>query len=279
LIVLGIQKVGKLILINGTSSAGKSSTVNELQNYFPDYHILKVDDWFALALENKAYACGWRNDGGNPWIYLHEYRARVKGSYCLNAQLRAEFFPEVDCFYQQAKMLARKGYSVILDAVLEYEQEFATFFEAGLHEKIIKILIYCPLDLIEKRVASRNFQGIPEQVRFAFSSFEQFSTMFQACQVISQYVIDVIQGDVIAQSLDRAADIFSSYLPNAYMPLLESFQHYFINRFKLTSHKIYLAPVHRYDLIINSGLSEPHERAQLIAGWIGKSEKRELLKQ
>jgi chloramphenicol 3-O-phosphotransferase len=51
-------KPGRVVLLDGTSSVGKSAIIGEFKKLYPEYAVIKVDDWFPLDLTNVAQAYG-----------------------------------------------------------------------------------------------------------------------------------------------------------------------------------------------------------------------------
>ena len=51
-------KIGNIVLLNGTSSAGKSAILEEFTKLEKDYIIFKIDDWFPSQII-KSKELGW----------------------------------------------------------------------------------------------------------------------------------------------------------------------------------------------------------------------------
>jgi len=179
------NKHGKIILINGTSSSGKSAILKEFQKLKKDYTILKIDDFFPPVLNKKAKELGWNeNSGQDPWLFLYEYLFKKTGKYYYNIEARQILFNDSPTFVQimqKAKELSLNNKNVIIDNVLEFEEEYKLFDDFFKNLKPIKILVYCPLNILLERVQQRNNSGIPEERRTAIQSFEQFPAICCFC--------------------------------------------------------------------------------------------------
>ncbi len=253
---------GSIILLNGTSSAGKSTLLKELLKLSPTLFQLKVDDYYAPELKKKAQELGWNEQlDGNPWLYLHRYLTKKTGNYYFDTEVREALFTEVPAYYPIAKSAALEGKSVIIDTVLEYESSYQQFFEFFQHTKIISILLYCPLNVLLVRVEQRNKSGIPGEYRPAFLSFEQFPAMYKIQETDDEQVVDTIKTLTMMTALYTAIkDLIDQNIPKEYLPKLEVFKQQFIKQFKLDEkEEVTLVSRHRYDLIVNSFTSSPQE--------------------
>ncbi len=267
------NKYGRIILLNGTSSAGKSAILEELNKIDSSFYILKVDDWWPPVMKAKAKELGWdENSQMDPWMYLYHYMAKKTGIWYFATEMREILFRDSASFYQLACDVALRGQDVIIDTVLEYEREYKEFdtFFANKDMVVKKILVYCPLDILLHRVEQRNASGNPEEQRTVFQSFEQFPAIFKVQEHADEQVVDTVQSSVIKQTLDEAiAQLKKHGIPDPSLPRLEEFREKFIARFKLDEQKeIKLVPIHSYQLILNSRTETPAKMAQDIVRYI-----------
>lgn len=265
------KKPGKIILLNGTSSSGKSTLLNELKKLYPSAKIFKVDDFFPSDLIKKANELGWNQElGSDPWTFLHVYLANKTGRPFFDTELRKELFTNIPIFYHYAQQAAMQGHDVFIDTVLERESEYEQFASFFKNNKVIKILVYCPLDILLQRVQMRNKAGIPEETRTAFLSFEQFPAIYKIQDDPNEPSVDQIQSSIIKVSLYMAIqELIDNHISVAYFPKLEEFKYNFIWQFKLDQQEeLTLVAKHRYDLILNSKLNTAQENAKLIKQYI-----------
>lgn len=264
---MSVKKNGQIILLNGVSSSGKSAIIQELKKLKPDLYILKVDDWFPQALQNKATELGWvKESGTDPWSYLYEYLVAQTGQYYFSTEVREKLFDNTAEFYKQALEVASKGQDVIIDTVLEYKKEYAEFDSVFKGYDVKKILVYCPMDVLAKRVQQRNASGIQEENRTYFQSFEQFPAMFKVQTEAQESVVDTVQTQTMKETLDAAiAQLIEFHIPQPYLPKLDLFKKQFIQKFRLDlQDTIILVPTCAYDLILNSHITSPIQSAQRI---------------
>ncbi|MFA6066080.1 MAG: AAA family ATPase [Candidatus Babeliaceae bacterium] len=258
---------GTIILLNGVSSSGKSAIIHALHASHKNIKILKVDDWFPDILKNVAQEHGWQeNSNICPWLYLHTATTEQTGKYYFDVELREKLFNNSHKLYEQAKNFASEGQNVIMDTVLEYEKEYTRFDNFFRNEKVIKILVYCPLDILLQRVEQRNACGIVSEQRTAFQSFEQFPALFKLQEHAHEPVLDIVKSTVIKQALEKAIqDLIKNTIAAPYLPKLDEFRKKFSQQFKLDEQEtITLVPRHAYNLILNSYHNSPQQSAQKI---------------
>ncbi len=261
---MSFTNTGSIILLNGTSSAGKSTLLKQLIKLSPTLFQLKVDDYYAPELKKKAQELGWSEQLDiNPWLYLHTYLTKKTGHYYFDTEVRKALFPEVPAYYPIAKSAALDGKNVIIDTVLEYESSYQQFFEFFQHNKIISILLYCPLNILLDRVEQRNKSGIPGEYRPAFLSFEQFPEMYKIQETDEEQVVDRVKTSIMLSTLNTAIkDLIDQNIPKEYVPKLEAFKQQFIRQFKLDEkEEVTIVSRHGYDLICNSFTNSPQEVA------------------
>lgn len=271
ILIIGIfmkRTPGYVILLNGVSSSGKTAIINEIQKLNKQIKILKVDDWFPEILIKKAESLGWKKESQiDPWLYLYEYVHKKTGKWYFNTQVREILFDEATDLYQKAKDIAADGTNVIIDTVLEYEKEYKTFDDFFKNDnKVLKVLVYCPMNVLLERVEKRNQSGIIEEYRTSFQSFEQFPAMYKVQENTSEVVVDIIKCAVLKQTLEKSLqDLTVHKIPEPYVPKLEQFKNDFIKQFKLEDQdEIILVAKHKYDLILNSFKNSPEASAKEI---------------
>lgn len=256
-----------IILLNGTSSAGKSTILQEFKKLHPDYILFKMDDYWPDELEKKAGAFGWRKDSGiDSWLFLLDYAVEKTGQHLLSTQTRSMLFTETPPYYDGVKKMVDNDSSVIIDTVLEFESEYQAFFHFFKDYKMYKILVYCPLNILLQRVEARNTMGLESEMRYAFTAFEQFPALYKIQERFDEQIVGIVETQVMKDALNQAIqELINKNIPDAYVPVIEEFKQEFIQQFKLNEHKkITLVPRHRYDLIITTAHQTPDECAKLI---------------
>ena len=242
---------GTIVLLTGTSSAGKSALFNAfLQGYGTTYQAFNFDDYEVVASQ--------------------------KVGRLFNDQ---ELIALSDTFFQEICDASQQGKNSLVDISvaipanpddLRYAGHPA--FMYGVVKQAVKILVYCPLDIIEQRVAARRATGKPEEQREAYAAFRQFPNFYKLQESDNEMVVDTVATETIKQVLQRVVDDIIRRLPpeeRAEEVGIETFRKEFIKRFALDDDKkIVLVPIHPWDLVINSSVHTPTENAQIIAEYM-----------
>lgn len=141
-----MQKKGSIILLNGTSSAGKTSLSKELQNIFEEEYCCLSLDEFSVQI-NQAYLRLF------PFFENEQPETLKIGQDIINK-------PKLTLLHTSIKALSAIGKNVIVDHVL---------FTRGLLEECVRILegypvvfvgVHCPLHELERREAARGNRKI-----------------------------------------------------------------------------------------------------------------------
>lgn len=251
---------GTIILLNGTSCAGKSSTAKELKNLLGTSSIImSIDDYMRTNLQQKATQLGctlgtgkWKSWWEDLQIILQHLPEQEKEDYFNNCLRR---------FYIDIKNHALDSKQVIVDMVLEDTDDF---FEIVENIFIFKVLIYAPLSTILKHLHIRNQAANIHELRVFASALRQYSVLYRA----------PLSGDEIMLDTLRFADLetYCHYLHHEGYWDAPKIQ-WLMNRYKacfFTNEdmnlvpKAKISPVLDYDLIVYSGRHTPGQCAQEI---------------
>lgn len=246
---------GIVVIITGTSSAGKSSIVKELQKiYGSSYLVVKSDDYVDTLNEQSI------PDQNQPQEIISEFWTKF-----------------YDDFYVGIKKLSDSGNNVLVDAV-RFDDDHERYCNILKGRKVIKILIYCPLDLIFEHVNQRNKSDDIKEQRIAFCSIDQFPHSYKLAQFEDELVIDRISSVALFNTLIKAKKECESLLKD--LPEEVSKErarsnevcfNNFINEFKLNELKeVILVSKFPYNLIINSSKSSIIEIAKQIQNYLNK---------
>jgi chloramphenicol 3-O-phosphotransferase len=266
-----ISTYGHLILLNGTSSSGKSTILNEFKKLHPDYVAFKVDDWFTTTTVQMATERGWHSDMQvHPWQYLRDYVNKETARSNFDIEVREHLFTGIRSYYYIMQDVLRQGKNVILDTVLEYDREYINFDACFQEFNCTKVLVYCPVDVVLERIKIRNSSGIPDEQRCAFQLFEPFSAIYKLQEDEDEPIVDMFSRDSLRQTLHIAIQqLVAAGISESYVQRLREFERAFIATFKLdTQTQVKLVARHPYDLIINSSHASPAVLALQIKKFI-----------
>lgn len=262
----------RIILLNGTSSSGKSTVSKELQKILPHALFVKVDDYYDAEVIQVAKNLGWKESLGiDPWLFINEYLTNKTGKYYFDTEIRQQLFTATDFFYSKAKQMAEHGKLVFIDTVLEYESAYQQAFDYFKADNFSMILIYCPMSLLLERVQERNSTHIIAEHRHAFLAFEHFRTMYKLRENSSDPLVDTISTTKLKNALESAIQgLIHAGVPEGYLPRLQQFKEDFIAQFKLNqASEIEITPTYQYLAIFkNDMLGAPDRIAQEIAQLI-----------
>jgi chloramphenicol 3-O-phosphotransferase len=266
-----INKHGRIILVNGTSSSGKTSILKNLQAIAPSAQFLSVDDYYDNQVIQTAQKFGWDPSAKiDPWLFLNQYLTHKTGNYYFDTEVRQQLFTASDFFYSKAKSAAIHGKTVFVDTVLEYESAYQEAFNYFKNEHFSMILIYCPMSIILQRVQERNSSGISSEHRSVFLPFEHFTTMYKVRENAQDPLVDTINTSTLKHALIIAIEeLINQGIAKEYLPRLEQFKENFIAQFKLDQiAHIEITPQHHYVAIFKN---DSPESPEIIAQQIKES--------
>ncbi len=242
------KKSGKIVLLNGTSSAGKTSIIKELQKHFGSSYVTVIGDEFVEEYSAK-----------NP---MPESMARNDYQFQVLSDM-----------YLHVKKLSESGKNVLVDTV-EFDDHYQHYCSILNCNKVIKILVYCPLDVIVDRVKKRNISGDPKENRPLNLSFGQFKNIYKLQESKDEVIVDKIQTSRMLYGLQEAEqEVRKLMQEDGENPekSKEFFVKPFIEQYKLDKlNEIILSPKNRWDLIVNTGTNLTQEVAQTISEYLKK---------
>ena len=225
------EQPGMIVLLNGTSSAGKSSIVKELQE-------ISGNEFFVISLD--SFMDAHEEDYSDELFYKYIHDARLTHN------------------------------KILVDTV-EYEWAVEKN-DAILGENLVKVLVYCPLDDIAKRVEKRNQSQDENEHRSVRQAFEQFLGLYKKQSKSDELVIDKIHTSSIKNLLPKikeecdGLDISIDKRVERYDKIIQAAQEIF----NFNDHrKIKIVPQQNcWDLIINSGANSPAQSAHEILEFL-----------
>jgi len=130
------MKKGKIILLNGVSSSGKSSLSKELEKLLPDYFHLSADDFDTIIerMEDRE------NDRLIP-------------------------VPTEHFFHRNLAMFSDKGVNLIVDQILHDEDTLKDCAVILENYPVFIVGVHCPAEELERREKARGDRTIGQAVR------------------------------------------------------------------------------------------------------------------
>lgn len=280
-----------VICIIGTSSAGKSSMVQDLVYQLKNYHMVSVDEFnMEAGLERVARTLGWDGNSATLHLFMDDYVMTNYGTYMrLVTELTSghELQKSISrqayaAFFEYAEQEAQKS-NVLIDTTFDFSNNYDQLTTIMKGKRIIKVLLYCPADILLERVAMRNKSENLKDRRTALNAFWQFAAFYKLHESDSEQVVDTISRDIMLSALKKAVDDFIAamkrYPPEDHVMEnkqavavadLQYFYEAFIKKFKLDELQVVtITPMHRYDILLNSTKS-PSENSQIILHYLTK---------
>lgn len=168
-----LYSVGTIILVNGTSSSGKSSIINSLkQKLQEDAVFVSIDEIGWTPLLDEAMQRGLIS---SEMSNKEQYDIMYKNLDTLCAACEHKLI-YLEKLYDRIQKLALDHRYVIFDTVFYMSdyQDVALFWERMKSFNVCSILVYCSPEIIVQRVMRRNAEAMDDQKRDLFSVAKSF---------------------------------------------------------------------------------------------------------
>ena len=226
---------GRIILFNGTSSAGKSSLAEVLvQESKTKYEVVSFDDF------HRAY----REKRGVAGLDGEQYGALLAA------------------FYRHARGRSDAGANVIIDTV-EFERAYDKYCEVLDCPKVIKAVVYCPLDQILKRVDRRNSAEGTNGRRPVLLAFHQFLQMYKVQSSTNELVVERTDTARIRKALAEAGQKVGKSRQ------YESLYANYVKAFGIDKdQELVLVSKKKFDLVLNTRAQSKKENVRILEDYI-----------
>ena len=181
------RELGKIILINGASSSGKSTLARQLQKTLPipfwHFSFDHLRDSNALPME------------------------RVRsGEFDWSAMRPAVF----DGFHRCLPVLAEAGNNLIVDHIIENEMWMSDLVKLLAGLDVFFVGVHCPLPELERRERERGDRRVGEartdyQVVHGFAEYDLEIDSMQPCQTNVNTLVDAWESRQAPSAFDRMA--------------------------------------------------------------------------
>jgi guanylate kinase len=208
---------GWLIVLDGTSSSGKSSVARHLKRkLFKQVHLSfsyeSLDDFNTRKEEAEAQQEEAKKS---------QSKAAVSHKESDDADVRSDTSSKSESsksednddeeddddsqadYLQYIKDLANEGKYIIADTVLRDEQDIKEYKAIiGKGKRIICAMVYCPAIEVPRRVEARNLSGDKDEKRTMYQAIAQIPDMFTITKRPTKHTIDQITKKEIEQMLN-----------------------------------------------------------------------------
>jgi chloramphenicol 3-O-phosphotransferase len=254
------DRPGIVVIINGTSSVGKTTVIKELKKSISDrYKLLGLDTFIATyndehpyKKELNAFASEQEKD-----LFMVKYWQTL-----------------LDNFFHVIKEEALSGKKILVDTVIDHD-EITNLSKILNGISSINILIYCPLNVTLGRVKERNKSGIESEKRLSSLPIMQYMNIYKAQTESSEPVLDTIISKDIKQLIQIGFDRAILELPEDEKTNKEEISKKmkddykaFVQHFKLDDQEqVTVVSQDHYDLVVDCR-STSTEQAQTIIEFL-----------
>ena len=224
-----------IILLNGTSSAGKTTLIKELGTIFNNALVASIDEYTATHQFNSFFNSRYKN------------------------------------FYAMIHQKATLGYPMLVDTVLY--QDLYDHYDAILQKngvRLLKILVYCPLTTLIEHVQTRNSSGKSLEHRTFNQAFKAFLGLY-TMQKTKHQIIDNLHSSAMQSAVQTSTKIVKTWSKKNQKRLRKTNKKIMQKFVKNRQHAIALRPTHHWDLVVNTSLDTPENIAAQIAEFIEKN--------
>ena len=226
---------GEIILLNGTSSAGKSSLAEVLvATSRLKYEVVSFDDFY------------------------HDFQAKHHVS-----RLSGEQFQDfLTSLYRHARRRSDSGRNVIIDTV-EFDRGRDLYCDILVCSNVTMAVVYCPLQDMLKRVERRNNSGDPLNHRAVLLCFQQFVEMYKLQSSPGESVMEKTRTSILRAALEEAGKKAGS--PRNFASLYDQY----VQAFGIDQDReITIVPKGQYDLVLNTRSKTKKANVRLVEEYV-----------
>ncbi|RZT23828.1 MULTISPECIES: chloramphenicol phosphotransferase CPT family protein [Fictibacillus] len=158
---------GKIILLNGVSSSGKSTLAKELLKRLPDYFHFSIDDFDTIIEKMED-----RNSG---------HLIRV---------------PTEHFFHRNMAMFSDQGVNLVVDQILHNKDTTKDCYEILHDYPVFFVGVHCAINELEKREKERGDRPVGQatsQLNYVHQQGEVYDIEVDTCEGIEKAVIAIVE--------------------------------------------------------------------------------------
>jgi len=237
---------GRVILLDGTSCAGKTSIGKELNDAFQiPFHYVAIDDFI---------------------VDLFEYH---KKSPLPADDLIEQCNSRITYMYEHIEKLASRGQSILCDTTLiclEDVKSVNKWFTILRGVNGFVVLVYCPFHILVQRIKNRNKRAREQkklyETRVVHIVLQQFMTMFKRHEFSDEPMLDVLSRRQVEEAFDLLKQELRDDQDSTLYAMLKSdmLQHFGL----VKNEVVFIAPKLNYDCIVNTSKHTIHSGARII---------------
>lgn len=260
IMIPSIKAQGIVIVLNGTSSAGKTSLAQALQEQLERMHKrIAIAGWDACCYEAAFALLREKGLPIDPVPTEQEFFAQIPGQ---ELGEKAE-----KLLLEKIKTSAQSNEYTIIDIVLSTSGEYHDFTSKIADSTIKHIIVYADPFHLRKHIEQRNAASDRFEHRPLFMPFGQFFSIYQPSD--NNLGIDTLDTARLLELLEALQqlgekELFSKMSDDERTRILEG-KEQVIKLYRLHEQPtIAIKPVYAYDMMVNTGVLSPAEAAQDI---------------
>lgn len=264
-ITQSLEKQGTVIVLQGTSSAGKTSIMKCLQQLFHKEKliILSLDDFLWKIVIEHNINSGLISES----MPLDEKQKIIMLNWHVAFEkiIKNNWLEPQQELHKAIREAALQGLFVLVDTVHENEETYASFCEQNKGLDVMIVQVYCPLPKLIEHVIQRNSKVEYCEKRDLFWILKQYSDLYQYVESADD-CIDIMTMYDIENSLDIVhQDLHNTMNENVLDKKISEMKSYYKKLFHFhTSEKIFLISKLPYDFLVHTGSYSAEICAQLI---------------
>jgi chloramphenicol 3-O-phosphotransferase len=206
-LIKSTKKNAQVIVINGISSAGKSTLADSIKKSSDkDCSVVRLDDYFSKIISINAKLCGWiPQNSVSEWAFLKDFYTKKTGRLIFDYQIRANFL-DYTPFYEAIAFACQKYEVVIIDGIIESQKQYDEIEKIIKGLNVVRKLVYCPLEVVAQRIKNRSdMASFSTQGGISLSIFESFMAMYSPNKVdVNQKKIASLERGSIKKLLNES---------------------------------------------------------------------------
>lgn len=240
---------GKIIVIDGASSSGKSSVTKQLSSMMDvSYQLVAVDDFVTN-------------------IFIEQQKIKFPEKEFFEKEFFAKIDKQTNIMYDKIKATVVGGANVILDTVLsglKGEESVKEQLEKLKGLKTFMVLVHCPLSVLIERINKQNElakkENKPGDERSIATALSQFGNIYRAKTLSDEAHLGVISRSEVETACEVAKKEWGKNVDR-----YDQFKNWIFMQLDLKEKKtIELTTKIKYDLIVDTSSHSQRECAQKI---------------
>jgi len=265
-----LSKSPLVIILNGTSSAGKSSITKQMLAMLgKNWEAISIDDYITDEFFRR-YPQALLSNANVEGICLKIFQSSGVGNFLMNGNVLAAMADYVH-------HCCSEGKNIIVDVVL-YEKNYTSFLNALRDCNVRHCIVYCPLPELVRRVSVRNERAsckdatILEKMerRDLARAVRRFGTLYTYGATHSIDRLTDTDREAVLSLVQK--DYADSSLTSEGKQSFEQFYAEFEKNIGSNRAGYTIQPVLPYDFIVNSGLYNQYECACRIVDYIASQQ-------